>query len=57
MLKQLYSIGKYTDIGKSTSDLLNKDFPTNVIKIEAKGAEKTVTNSHVRFFLNLLLKF
>lgn len=44
-LRSMFSaaIGKYSDIGKATNDLINKDFPVNVIKVEAKGVEKTVS--------------
>jgi voltage-dependent anion channel protein 2 len=36
---------KYADIGKSTSDLLNKDFPVSVTKLEVK----TTTSNGVSF--------
>ncbi|KAJ1972559.1 Mitochondrial porin [Dimargaris verticillata] len=38
----------YADVGKSANDLLNKDFPTNVVKLEVK----TFTANGVNFTVN-----
>lgn len=48
IMRSVVGAMKYADIGKAAQDIFSKDYPTNIVKVEVKGAE-----SAVRFLVHM----